>query len=431
MKRRHSSQTIKAAIMVLLMASSACTAIQTQTTQQTTASTAISNSNNQSIVTNSMPLLSVQYNGSDLLIASNDGSGTEMCYWFKKCMKNELFTFYCVGYRRVTRKNSSTYAIMSDKSIIWLNKTESDNIGPVGVEGYGDFVGGNHRWKTADANGNKGKGAYTDVRTAHCNSVIVTADDEQLKSSREITCHYIKVNVDNTLFNPLVEPKRNAKTLTSPLITENIEYLIIGNSIEVTVTHTYNKDTNVRRYYGMQSMFVDETTIYTPDGPYPAGTTPTNNLSFKKNQYPLFNRYVEMNADGWCQSSWITTTGLGQHSYLSNSNPIFTRGSNKSYHILLYGSKVKAKTPQRWHGVYTWGKPIVNNESLMVYAGYFGGKEIIYVDAKKQVKNAHVTIPYNWNGAQPIERSGNITTTVNGPVLTVTANAASSVILKN
>ena len=133
MKEFRSLQTLKTAIIALLMISSACTPLQTQTQPQNTISTATATSNNEYIITNSMPLLSTQYNGADLLIAANDSKGTEMCYWFKKCMKNELFTFYRVGYRKVSRNTSSAYAITSDKNIVWLNKTESDNIGPVVV----------------------------------------------------------------------------------------------------------------------------------------------------------------------------------------------------------------------------------------------------------------------------------------------------------
>lgn len=373
--------------------------------------------------------LSAFYDGTNLLIAANDGNGTEMCYWFKNCMSNSLFTFYRVGYRAVNSTASSAVGITSDRNIIWLNRTESDNIGPVGIDGYADFVGGNHSWRMADSKGAKGRGEYTSVKTASCDGVFISIDGQTLPTGSYIQGKSVKVEVFNTLYDPLVEPLRYASVLSSPLISEQVEYLIVGNSIDVKLTHVYAKDIKVRRYYGMQSMFVDETRLFTPDGKYSLGIYPSDNLSFSKGQYPLFNRFIEFNSNGWCQSSWLELAGLGQHSEIGNSSIIFTRGTGKSYHVLLNGSNVAANTTYRWHGVYTWAKPLVNDDSIMVYTGYIDGREALYVDVRKCLDNFCVMIPFHWLKAQRLERSGEIDATVSGNVLNVSASESGSVIL--
>ncbi|MBO7609350.1 MAG: hypothetical protein J6S96_04020 [Muribaculaceae bacterium] len=374
--------------------------------------------------------MNVRYDGSSLLIASNDGNGTEMCYWFKRCMNNELFTFYRVGYRMVNhRTTSSAAAITNDKSIVWLNKTESDNIGPVSIDGYADFVGGNHLWKKPDSNGSKGKGENTTVKTATCDNVFISIDGQPISQGCNTSCRIVKIEVFNTIYDPLIEPKKNDYILSSPLISEQVEYFIVGNSIDVRLTHVYAKDLKVRCYYGMQSMFVDETKLFTPNGKFSSGITPSDNLKFNKSQYPLFNRFIEFNTNGWCQSSWIENSGLGQHLYLSDNSVIFTRGTGKSYHVLINNKNLMANTTYQWHGVYTWAKPLVYDNSLIVYTGYIDGREAIYVDVRKNLDNFCVNIPYYWIKAHKLERTGDINATVSGNVLKVSASGSSSVVL--
>ena len=241
--------------------------------------------------------LSAKYDGTNLYIAANDGTGTEMCYWFKKCMKNNLFTFFKVGQRTVNRISSDTEGISKSTGITWLNSTSSDNIGPVQIDGYGDFVGGNHMWRDADENGNPGAATYTDtlgkkyvlytdICTAICDSVKVSIDGSEMPVGTVVYGQHVEVKVWNTLFDPLVVPNEGDEVLTSPLIGEFVTYTVTGGSIAVDVRHDYKKSVTVRTYYGMQSMFVKEDSIMTPGGKHATFTVESAATKFNKNDYP-------------------------------------------------------------------------------------------------------------------------------------------------
>ena len=428
--------TIRTATLCLIMVLNSCNSFAMKSdasSQPTSAPTHAKSAQNNfpyNSITSAATPMSAKYDGTNLLIAACDDTGTEMCYWFKKCMNNDLFTFYRVGYRNVNRSVSSADGITADKSITWLNRTESDNIGPVSTDSYADFVGGNHRWCKKDKNGKPGKGERTTVHTATTDAVTIMADSRRLSpGAAETQCTSVTVNVANTLYNPLVEPKRGAKRLSSPLISESVTYLVTGNSIDVNVTHTYNKPTTVRRYYGMQSMFVGETKIETPDGKYLTGATPETAKSFNKAAYPLFNRFIEFNDDGWCQSSWLETAGLGQHAMIAGDSPIYIRGENKTYHVLLFGSNVKAGTPYRWHGVYTWTKPIANNGSILAYTGYINGRQALFISTKRSMSNHRITVPGEWKEIKIIERTGDITLNASGNAIAISASEPSSIII--
>ena len=64
-----------------------------------------------------------QLNGEQLLIASNDGQGTEMCYRFQRCMANMLYTFSYVGYREVSRTTSSVANVATGSGVTILNSS--------------------------------------------------------------------------------------------------------------------------------------------------------------------------------------------------------------------------------------------------------------------------------------------------------------------
>lgn len=326
------------------------------------------------------PPLCAKYDGANLFIAANDGNGTEMCYWFKRCMNNELFTFFRVGARQVSYDTSNLNGF-SSPAITWLNSTGSDNIGPVAIQGYGDFVGGNHRWCTADEKGNPGKGSYVDIRTATCDSVAISLDGNDIPLNTIAYGRQVRVKVWNTLFDPLVEPGEGDAVLSSPLIGEFVTYNVEGGNIAVDVEHAYVKSVAVSRYYGMQSMFNGEDSIMTPGGAYASFVASAP--KFYKADYPNFSRFIEHNAGGWCQSSWMRPIDLGTHYAIGANCTIYTRSDGKCYHVLIDNYPVQQGDTLRWHGIYTWAMPLVNDADLLVYRGIIDGRQALYVDAKQ------------------------------------------------
>ncbi|MFQ7387741.1 MAG: hypothetical protein ACLRM8_09875 [Alistipes sp.] len=87
------------------------------------------------------------------------------------------------------------------------------------------------------------------------------------------------------------------------------------NNIEVAVSHEFHNSVpaTIRTYYGMQSMFCDETHTLTPTEPMP--TDPAGRgFHFTKGDYPAFRRFVEkttapINRAGCCPKVQATTPG--------------------------------------------------------------------------------------------------------------------------
>ncbi|MBR1804731.1 MAG: dockerin type I repeat-containing protein, partial [Muribaculaceae bacterium] len=227
---------------------------------------------------------------------------------------------------------------------------------------------------------------------------------------------------------PMIEPEEGATVLSSPIIIEQVDYRIQGNSIDVCAQHTYKKDAVVNRYYGMQSMFVDEDSIMTPCGKYPTFTSQSSVVSFKKSQFKDFNRYIEHNADGWCQSAWMRPEGLGSHEFISDNSVIFTRGSKKCYHVLLNGSTVYAGQTYKWHGIYTWDLPLVNDAELIAYRGIIDQQKALYIDTKQACERT-LTLPDNWKGYYVIESKGEGSIVRNGNSLNINATGPASFII--
>ena len=374
-------------------------------------------------------MLCADYDGTNLYIASNDGAGTEMCYWFKPCMSNNLFTFYKVGYRMVARTGSSTSGIGSSNSITWLNTTTSDNIGPVAIAGYADFVGGNHRWRTPDDNGNPGKGTYIDVRTANTDSYTIKVDGTVLLPGQERMGTAVTIDVHNTLYDPRIAPAAGDKVLSSALISEQVEYLVKGNSIDIKLTHTYEKDVTVSRYYGMQSMFMNETKLFTPCGAYASGITPSNVQRFTKGDYPYFSNIIEMDDNQWLQSAWLSNKSLGNHSKLNDNSIIFARSTGKSYHVMLNGKNRTAGSHYRWHGVYTWAKPVVNTASILAFMGYVDGYPVMFVNTKRTATDNTIPCPDGWKSLYTIDARGDIRVSLGGASIKVSSVGSATAVI--
>ena len=116
------------------------------------------------LVASTPPIMSAYLKNSRLQVACNTGEGIEMCFCFQPCMQNKLMTFSHVGVRAVDRATCDPLSLFRDSNMEWLNISTSDNIGPVGVKGYSNFVGGNHLWHRPSASGVPGKGEATEVR---------------------------------------------------------------------------------------------------------------------------------------------------------------------------------------------------------------------------------------------------------------------------
>ena len=71
----------------------------------------------------------VKITGEDLYISAKLDAKTDILYWFKKCMFNELFTFYRVGTIDNNMPAPVTLPDASPTSL--LNLAYSDNIGPL------------------------------------------------------------------------------------------------------------------------------------------------------------------------------------------------------------------------------------------------------------------------------------------------------------
>ncbi len=375
-----------------------------------------------------VPLMGVQFDGQDLLIASNNGQGTEMCYKFRKCMNNQLFTFANVGFRPAARNTSSTSGIASGSNITWLNSTSSDNIGPFCVNGYADFVGGNHLWRTTDSLGNIGP--YTQILTATCDSIAIHLDGEEVSAGTSGFGSCVTVDVWNTLMDPRVAPDSGATALSSPLIAEHALYTIQKNSITVEMEHRYYKDVTIDRYYGMQSMFRNEDYILTPNGAHLTWTPAENASSFKKLQYPGFDRFLEYNsANGWIQSTHLLPDGLGNHESIGDYSFIFVRGGTKDYHVLMDKHSVHSGDTTAWKGIYSWAPLLVDGDILLAYESVMDGHDVIYIDAKSTGRDT-LSLPAGWTGFRVISSDEGITLTPDGEngIIVDATTAASAII---
>ena len=76
-------------------------------------------------------LCTIRKAGENVYVSSQIDDHHEINYWFKKCMANDLFTFYRVS---VTSGTTGTTVV---------NEAYSDNIGPFEIRG-GGWCGGNH-----------------------------------------------------------------------------------------------------------------------------------------------------------------------------------------------------------------------------------------------------------------------------------------------
>ncbi|MDD2437411.1 MAG: hypothetical protein PHG27_06440 [Massilibacteroides sp.] len=328
--------------------------------------------------------------GENVYISSMIDEYHEINYWFKKCMANDLYTFYRVS---ITSVSSGCNTI--------VNEAFSDNIGPFDIQD-GGWCGGNH--------------LFTDgkTKTAETFSIKLYADGNVILSDTILKTHTIRIEVENYIFNPLAAKikKEDKVYFTDTLCIERAIYTIEGNSIQTALCHNYLNSipVTVLKYYGMQSMFDGEKQLLTPSGEYKSWTDVNSINRFKKKDFPQFNRYIEKN-DLYYQSSYLSNEGLGTHDELLEKDVIFIGNSwSKCYHKLLGNVHRVAGDYDSWNGVYTWvSMPLLNTGSAFAYNGSFNGKKYIFfsnnipgdfnIPIPKKIKNKKINIVENTSNA--------------------------------
>lgn len=326
----------------------------------------------------------IKKRGENVCISSSIDVNHEINYWFKRCMANDLFTFY-----RVSIGSRSGNRIV-------VNEASSDNIGPFEIR-KGRWCGGNHLYSD-------GK-----TRTAKTFSAECFADGHLLSSDTTLHAQTITIEIKNYIFNPLsASMKEHQVCFTDTLCIEKVVYSINSNSIQVDLSHDYMNviPVTITKYYGMQSMFKDEKQLLTPSGEYSSWTDISHVGRFQKREFPRFNRFIER-SDHCYQSSYLSHRGLGKRSELSDEDVIFIGNSyTKCYHKLIGNARRTAGDHDSWSGVYTYFiTPLLHTESAFAYNGYIDGKKTIFfsnstkgdftIPLPKNLKNKKINIHEN------------------------------------
>ena len=270
---------------------------------------------------------------------------------FAKCMANDLYTFS---------------SVTIDGTVV--NRTKSDNIGPFLVDGKG-WAGGNH------LNG--------DRQSAHTISTEVFVDGKKLDGNTTVEGNVLTVEVVNQLLDPVDD---------SDFAIERAVYNVSGNTIDVNVSHEFQCDSEmIERYYGMQSMFIDEFETLTPGGQFDTWTTyhvanTGNEIQFTKASAPAFSTFIEHSNNGY-QAAHMTHEGIGDRHLVGDDDIIFIGNSwTKTYHKTIGMQPVKKGDRINWHGMYSWFRePIADNSRdkndpvhTFDYGAYIAGKPYVF-----------------------------------------------------
>lgn len=319
--------------------------------------------------------------GEDLYISAKLDAETDILYWFKKCMFNELFTFYRVGTIANSMPAPTTLPDTSPASV--LNLAYSDNIGPFNITGYG-WCGGNH--------------PYLDevTRTARNVGYHIYVDGKEIKEDMSALTKEIKITVTNEIMNPSKADTSSGKTLLNDVLCiETVSYSVYRNNIQVSVSHEFQNESpvTVQMYYGMQSMFEKETHTLTAGGKYTDWTAQKEVSTFTKKEYPSFRRFIEKSVHAY-QSSYLFADGLGNHEEIADDDIIFIgNSSNKTYHKIIANKEHKKGDVIHWSGVYTWFKsPVSDDDGLLCYEGIIDNQKVLFIDCKKSV-NKMIQLP--------------------------------------
>lgn len=354
-------------------------------------------------------ILHVVRQGEIIVAAAKLSPETDIIYRFRRCMANELYTFHRVG---IIANSDSLPDASTAADATWVNIADSDNIGPYDVR-YGNWTGGNH--------------LVDGAKTARTESIEAFVDDETVADNADFYCVALDIHVVNTVFDP-----RDA-SLAKPLVTEDVVYTVSGNSITVDMTQTFLADVELNQYYGMQSVFVGETEIYTPSGKYAAWTPQSQVEAFTKGAFPEFNRYLERNASGTVQSAWLLpVSDYSAHGHLYDSAPVFQRSSYKCYHVLNKSIVRREGDQLRWSGIYSWS----NRETALHDADGAFAYEIRTADATFVCADfsgpAVIELPDAYAGCafSETERHGDISLVADSLGINISADAPASIILR-
>ena len=136
----------------------------------------------------------VKRQGGDLYISAKLDGRTDITYWFRRCMFNELYTFYRVG---ITRNRAALPSTQPEaEPAVLLNSTYSDNIGPFAIPGCG-WCGGNHKYRERTA------------RTARSEGYTLLADGNRIEGDTTLWANRVTVEAENVILDP-TRPYRNA-----------------------------------------------------------------------------------------------------------------------------------------------------------------------------------------------------------------------------
>ena len=323
----------------------------------------------------------VKITGEDLYISAKLDAETDILYWFKKCMFNELFTFYRVGTIANSMPAPTTLPDTSPASV--LNLAYSDNIGPFNITGYG-WCGGNH--------------PYLDevTRTARNVGYHIYVDGKEIKEDMSALTKEIKITVTNEIMNPSKADTSSGKTLLNDVLCiETVSYSVYRNNIQVGFSNAFQNESpvTVQMYYGMQSMFEKETHTLTAGGKYTDWTVQKEVSTFTKKEYPSFRRFIEKSVHAY-QSSYLFADGLGNHEEIADDDIIFIgNSSNKTYHKKIANKEHKKGDDIQLTGLYTWFKtPVSDDDGLLCYEGIIDNQKVLFIDCKKSV-NKMIQLP--------------------------------------
>lgn len=274
----------------------------------------------------------------------------EIAIQFKKCMANNLFTFYNVKINNQV-VNSSQY---------------SDNIGPFAAGGA--WMGGNHL-------------SSSNNQTARTLSYKATVDGKPLSGNNSADGDVLEIRVENELFYPDLNGQK--------FCTEIITYRVSGNSVEVMAQHEYDYPLTVSLYYGAQSMF-PATELLLPGTKYKnwISLQGIKNIDLMKSEKPNFSTFIERCTNGY-QAVHKYNDGLGDGSCIADNGELYLfrnygSATGKSYHVMMWNHNVKKGDVTNWHALYTWfDKPISDSfrrydgqAAKFVYQAYVNGKPV-------------------------------------------------------
>lgn len=352
--------------------------------------------------------MQVKVVGDNIYIGSKYSTTKDLLIHFKKCMFNNLMTFYKVG----LAYNAQYYpANNPDRAVTTaINTATSDNIGPVeltnGVTYF--WVGGNH--------------SYNDdglTKTAECVDYKLYVNSCQKIGDINEQCDSVEIVVTNNLFNPY--------NLSSTIIIETVTYKIKDGTISVNCNHEYKSSITVKTYYGSQSMAVGNEVLYTNGHLVDFGAK--GDINKLKSEYPLFNSFTQRDiGKTWYESVRLNPLiGIGNHSKIENTDAIYLSAYSKVYHKMIANKAISANEMLSWNSDYSWYLPFADNADFLIYESYKNNKTYLTINCKT-VKNSSVAIPTKFNGMAfvVVEKTAGITIGEEISTSTLSINSSNS-----